>query len=138
MHAKRSIKHVTKAAGMLRALGTLFLGLLFLVVACGTNANPGAGGGGSATGGGVSDPYGVVRIKKGDTIHLGNSGPLSGPNASLGKEQENAVKLALDSRSTVKGFKVELIPGDDGCTDSSQASAVANRFISDDKIVGVI
>ena len=120
MHANRSMKHVTRAPGTFRTLRTLFLALLFLVAACGTNANPGAGGGGSAAGGGVSDPYGVVRIKKGDTIHLGNSGPLSGPNASLGKEQENAVKLVLDSRSTVKGFKVELIPGDDGCTDSSR------------------
>jgi branched-chain amino acid transport system substrate-binding protein len=86
----------------------------------------------------VSDPYGVVTIKKGETIHLGNSAPLSGPNASLGKEQENSVQLVLSQIGTVKGFKVELVPGDDGCTDASQASAVANKFVSDNKMAGVI
>ena len=107
--------------------------LLQVGMACASNASQ-TGGGAS----GASDPYGIVRIKKGDTIRIGNSGPLSGPNAALGKEQENAVKLTLDQRGPVKGFKVELVPGDDGCTDASAASAVANRFSSDEKIVGVI
>jgi len=107
--------------------------LLQMGMACASNA-PQTGGGAS----GANDPYGIVRIKKGDTIRIGNSGPLSGPNAALGKEQENAVKLTLDQRGPVKGFKVELVPGDDGCTDASAASAVANRFSSDEKIVGVI
>lgn len=111
---------------------TLLVFAVLLGGACASNSKST----GSSTA--VSDPYGVVRIKKGDTIHLGNSGPLSGSNAALGKEQENAVRLVLDQRGTIKGFKVELVPGDDGCTDASQASAVANKFISDDKMAAVI
>jgi branched-chain amino acid transport system substrate-binding protein len=136
MQANRSIRQSRIQSCVRRATWLLSLTLLFFAAACASNAQPGGGGG--AVGGGVADPYGVVRIKKGETIHLGNSGPLSGSNAALGKEQENAARLVLDQRSTLKGFKVELVPGDDGCTDASQASAVANRFISDEKMVGVI
>jgi branched-chain amino acid transport system substrate-binding protein len=114
--------------------------LLFLLAAgaaCSSNATSG-GGSGSSSASGASDPYGVVRIKKGDTIHLGNSGVLSGANAVLGQEQENSVRLAVDQHGPVKGFKVDVVSGDDGCGDASAASAVANKFVSDDKIAGVI
>lgn len=124
------------AARALPARFAMLVGLLaavFFAAACASNANK--SGGGSAT---ASDPYGVVRIKKGDAINLGNSGVLSGANAALGKEQENSVKLVLDQRSAVKGFKINLVSGDDGCTDASAASAVANKFVSDDKMVAVI
>jgi branched-chain amino acid transport system substrate-binding protein len=109
---------------------------VLLAGACASNSS--GGGSSSASSAAPSDPYGVIRIKKGDTIHLGNSGPLSGANAALGKEQENSVNLVLGQRATLKGFKVELVPGDDGCTDASAATAVANKFVSDDKIAGVI
>lgn len=129
----RDLKTV-KARQNMRRLPSLvlLLGLLLAGVACASNATPGG------SSGGASDPYGVVRIKKGDTIHLGNSGVLSGANAALGKEQENAVRLAVDQHGAVKGFKVEVVSGDDGCGDASAASAVANKFISDDRMPGVI
>jgi branched-chain amino acid transport system substrate-binding protein len=105
-----------------------------LAAACASSV----GGGGGSAPSASADPYGVVRVKKGDTIRIGNSGPLSGPNATLGKEQQDAAQLVLDQRSTVKDFKVELVSGDDGCTDASSATAVANQFVSDERIVGVI
>jgi branched-chain amino acid transport system substrate-binding protein len=112
---------------------SLLSSLLLIIIgaACASNATQT----GSST---TSDPYGVVRIKKGDTIHLGNSGVLSGANAALGKEQENSVRLAADQHGPVKGFKVEVVSGDDGCGDASAASAVANKFVSDDRMPGVI
>jgi branched-chain amino acid transport system substrate-binding protein len=106
---------------------------LLLGSACASNARQSGGGGAT-----VSDPYGIVRIKKGEAFDVGSSSPLSGANAVLGKEQENSIRLVLDQRSTVKGFKVNLVSGDDGCGDASAAAAVANKFISDDKMVGVI
>jgi len=134
MHqSSRSSATVQGAVARSIALAGLVSAVL-LSGACASNS----GGTGASSPSTMTDAYGVVRIKKGASIHLGNSGPLSGPNATLGKEQENSVKLVLDQRATVKGFKVELVPGDDGCTDASAATAVANKFVSDDSIVGVI
>ncbi len=115
-------------------------GLIFTVLlagACGSNSSGGENGGGAATST-TSDPYGVVRIKKGSTIHVGNSGPLSGPNATLGQEQQNVVQLVVAQRPSIKGFNVDVVSGDDGCTDASAATAVANKFVSDDSMVAVI
>jgi branched-chain amino acid transport system substrate-binding protein len=111
--------------------------LMLVGAACASNSSQ-TGGATSGASSGASDPYGVVRIKKGDTIHLGNSGVLSGANAALGKEQENSVRLAVDQHPAIKNFKVEVVSGDDGCGDASAASAVANRFVSDDRMAGVI
>jgi branched-chain amino acid transport system substrate-binding protein len=107
---------------------------LLAALACGARSTS-TGSGGGAT---VGDPYGVVRIKKGSTIHLGDSAVLSGANAILGQEQDNSVKLAIEQYGPIKGFKVDDVAGDDGCGDASAASAVANKFISDDAMVGVI
>jgi branched-chain amino acid transport system substrate-binding protein len=138
MRANRSTKQTLAGLAAARVIWLLPLTLLFLAGACASNAPGGSGGGGGGSSGSVSDPYGVVRIKKGGTIHLGNSGVLSGANAVLGKEQENSVKLAVDQHGAVKGFKVDVVSGDDGCGDASAASAVANKFVSDDQMPGVI
>lgn len=126
------------AAAPLLWLGAMFA-FLVLGVACGTNS-AGTGQSGASPGGsaGASDPYGVVRIKKGDAIHIGNSGVLSGSNAVLGKEQENSVNLAAGQRGKIKGFAVQVVSGDDGCGDASSASAVANKFVSDAAMAGVV
>ncbi len=119
----------------------LWLGALVALVlvgaACGskktTTSTPQAGGTTAA-----SDPYGVIRIKKGQAIDIGDSAVLSGSNAVLGEEQQNAVKLAVEQKGAIKGFSVNVVPGDDGCGDAAAASAVANRFVSDASMAGVI
>jgi branched-chain amino acid transport system substrate-binding protein len=108
---------------------------LLAALACGARST---GSGSSSGSAGVKDPYGVIRIKKGSSIDLGDSAVLSGADATLGQEQDNAVKLAIQQYGPIKGFSVNEVAGDDGCGDASAASAVANKFISDDAMVGVI
>jgi ABC-type branched-subunit amino acid transport system substrate-binding protein len=104
-------------------------------IACGSRSTQTGSSGSSSA---PSDPYGVIRIKKGNAIHIGDSAVLSGANAVLGKEQENADQLAVGQHPPIKGFNVQDVAGDDGCGDASAATAVANKFVSDDAMAAVI
>lgn len=67
-------------------------------------------------------------------VRIGHSGPLSGPNAYAGKDNENGVRLAieeLNARKIVAGGKTlrfELVSEDDQC-DPKQGVAVAQKFV---------
>lgn len=75
-------------------------------------------------------------------VKLGHSAPLTGPQAHLGKDNENGARLAVEDANaagiTIGGRKVmfELIPEDDQA-DPKQGTLVAQKFV-DAKVNAVI
>jgi len=75
-------------------------------------------------------------------VKIGHVGPVSGPNAHLGKDNENAARMAIDELNakgfTINGQKVtlQLVAEDDG-SDPKQGTAVAQKLV-DAKVKGVI
>lgn len=67
-------------------------------------------------------------------IKIGHTGPLSGPNAYAGKDNENGVRLAtedLNAKKIVVGgktLKFELVSEDDQC-DPKQGVSVAQKLV---------
>ena len=67
-------------------------------------------------------------------ITIGHSGPLSGPNAFAGKDNENGVRLAIEElnakKITVAGktLKFELASEDDQC-DARSGVSIAQKFV---------
>jgi branched-chain amino acid transport system substrate-binding protein len=67
-------------------------------------------------------------------IKIGHSGPLSGPNAYAGKDNENGVRLAtedLNAKKMVVGgktLKFEVVSEDDQC-DPKQGVSVAQKMV---------
>ena len=75
-------------------------------------------------------------------ITIGHSGPLSGPNAFAGKDNENGVRMAieeLNARKMVvagKTLKFDLVSEDDQC-DARTGVSVAQKFV-DSKVQYVL
>jgi branched-chain amino acid transport system substrate-binding protein len=75
-------------------------------------------------------------------VKIGHVAPISGPSAHLGKDNENAARMAIDELNakpfTINGQKVtlQLISEDDGA-DPKQGTAVAQKLV-DAKVNGVI
>lgn len=69
-------------------------------------------------------------------IAIGHSGPLSGPNAFAGKDNENGVRMAVDelnAKKMVVGGKTlqfKLLSEDDQC-DARAGVSVAQKFVDD-------
>ena len=77
-----------------------------------------------------------------EVIKIGHVGPVSGPSAHLGKDNENGAKMAVEELNA-KGFKIDGKPvkfvlqlEDDG-SDPKQGTAVAQKLV-DAKVNGVI
>ena len=75
-------------------------------------------------------------------VKLGHVGPISGPSAHLGKDNENGAKMAVEELNA-KGFLIngkkvtfQLVTEDDGA-DPKQGTAVAQKLV-DAKVMGVI
>jgi branched-chain amino acid transport system substrate-binding protein len=75
-------------------------------------------------------------------VKIGHVAPVSGPNAHLGKDNENAARMAVDELNA-KGFSIngqkvtlQLLLEDDG-SDPKQGTAVAQKLV-DAKVKGVI
>jgi branched-chain amino acid transport system substrate-binding protein len=86
---------------------------------------------------GKDEQFGTIVIDSGQPIKLGISTSLSGGTANLGRQIEKGARLALEEKGTVKGFKLEAEAQDDGCGNQGSVS-VANKFVSDPRLVGVI
>jgi branched-chain amino acid transport system substrate-binding protein len=75
-------------------------------------------------------------------VKLGHVAPISGPSAHLGKDNENAARMAVDELNAkgvaINGQKVtiQLVSEDDGA-DPKQGTAVAQKLV-DAKVNGVI
>jgi branched-chain amino acid transport system substrate-binding protein len=77
-----------------------------------------------------------------EVVKIGHVGPVSGPSAHLGKDNENGARMAIDELNA-KGFKIDgkvvkfvLVAEDDG-SDPKQGTAVAQKLV-DAKVNGVI
>jgi branched-chain amino acid transport system substrate-binding protein len=75
-------------------------------------------------------------------VKIGHVAPISGPSAHLGKDNENAARMAIDELNA-KGFALngqkatlQLVSEDDGA-DPKQGTAVAQKLV-DAKVNGVI
>ena len=71
-------------------------------------------------------------------IKIGVVGPITGQYAAFGEQMVKGANMAVDEINAaggVDGKKLELITGDDAC-DPKQATAVANKMVSD-KVVFV-
>jgi branched-chain amino acid transport system substrate-binding protein len=73
---------------------------------------------------------------------IGHAAPLTGPQAHLGKDNENGVRLAIDELNTqgltIGGQKVKFeLESEDDQADPRIATTVAQKFV-DDKVNGVI
>jgi len=75
-------------------------------------------------------------------VKIGHVAPMSGPSAHMGKDNENAAKMAIDELNAKgvviggKKVKLELVSEDDGA-DPKQGTAVAQKLV-DAKVNGVI
>ncbi|HEX7440627.1 MAG TPA: branched-chain amino acid ABC transporter substrate-binding protein, partial [Caldimonas sp.] len=75
-------------------------------------------------------------------VKIGHVGPISGPQAHLGKDNENGARMAIDELNAKgvmiggKKAKFELVAEDDA-GDPKQGTAVANKLV-DAKVNGVI
>ena len=72
----------------------------------------------------------------GASVKLAFVGPLTGDNANLGKNILLGVKVAVDE-ATKAGLKIE-IESFDTQGDPTQAPTVKDKYINDDKLIGII
>ncbi|ALU90644.1 branched-chain amino acid ABC transporter substrate-binding protein [Herbaspirillum rubrisubalbicans] len=77
-----------------------------------------------------------------EVIKIAHVGPLSGPNAHMGKDNENGARMAVDELNakgfTIGGKKVKFeLLGEDDASDPKQATAVATKLV-DQKVAAVI
>ena len=75
-------------------------------------------------------------------VRIGHAAPLTGPQAHLGKDNENGVRLAIDELNTqgltIGGQKLKFeLESEDDQADPRIATTVAQKFV-DDKVNGVI
>lgn len=70
-------------------------------------------------------------------IKIGVMGPFTGPAGSIGTEQLNWAKLAVEDFNAATGWSVELVEGDTQL-DPAIAVTVAESFIADGDIYGVV
>jgi len=75
-------------------------------------------------------------------IKIGHVGPISGPNAHMGKDNENGARMAIDELNakgvSIDGKKVKFqLLAEDDASDPKQATSVATKLV-DAKVAAVI
>jgi len=71
------------------------------------------------------------------TIKIGIMGPFTGPAASIGTEQLNWAKLAVEDFNKSSGWNIEMVQGDTEF-DAAKAVTVAASMIADPDIYGLV
>ncbi len=71
------------------------------------------------------------------TAKIGVMAPITGPAASIGVEQLNWAKFAVDRFNATNGTEFKLVEGDTQL-DPAQASTVAQQFVSAADVMGVV
>lgn len=85
-----------------------------------------------------SAPSFAADVKKG--IHVGNAGAFTGDAAAPCMEIFNSAQIAVDewnAKGGIQGVKIEQVMGDDAM-DPAQGVNVAQKFVADDIMFGVI
>jgi branched-chain amino acid transport system substrate-binding protein len=84
------------------------------------------------------DKIGVVKIKKGDPIHIAAWMVVAGPDASLGTDTKRGVELAIEDKAgKILGFAIKLSVQDTGCN-AEGGQAAATKLAADPTIVAAI
>jgi len=84
------------------------------------------------------DKIGVVKIKKGEPIHIACWMVVAGPDASLGTDTKRGVEIAIEDKGgKVLGFPIKLSVQDTGCN-AEGGQAAATKLASDPTIVAAI
>jgi branched-chain amino acid transport system substrate-binding protein len=84
------------------------------------------------------DPMGVVKIKKGDPIHIACWMVVAGPDASLGTDTKRGVEIAVgDVGGKILGHPIKLTTQDTGCN-AEGGQAAATKLASDPTIVAAV
>jgi branched-chain amino acid transport system substrate-binding protein len=84
------------------------------------------------------DPIGVVKIKKGDPIHIASWMVVAGPDASLGTDTKRGVEIAIDDvGGKLLGHPIKMSVQDTGCN-AEGGQAAATKLASDPTIVAAI
>jgi branched-chain amino acid transport system substrate-binding protein len=84
------------------------------------------------------DKIGVIKIKKGDPIHIGTWFVVAGPDASLGTDTQRGVEIALEDKGgKILGHPVKISVQDTGCA-AEGGQAAATKIASDPTIVAAI
>src|SRR5919201_5473798 len=108
--------------------GAIVAGLAIVAGACG--ATPGGGGGGATSG----------DTSKGEIIIASNQ-PTSGGDASDGLPAQNGIQFAVESKGSIKGFKLTFKGWDDtvnGTHDPQKGAQNIQEMIADTKILGMV
>lgn len=85
-----------------------------------------------------TDPIGVVKIKKGDPIHIANWMVVAGPDASLGTDTKRGVEIAVgDVGGKILGHPIKVSTQDTGCN-AEGGQAAATKLASDPTIVAAV
>lgn len=80
-----------------------------------------------------------IVIPPGASLNVGVSTALDGPQRDLGMDLVAAAQLSAGQFSnTLRGRPIVITPRDDGCSDPELAANVADHFITDRALVGVI
>jgi branched-chain amino acid transport system substrate-binding protein len=81
---------------------------------------------------------GVVKIKKGEPIHIALWMVVAGPDASLGTDTKRGVEIAVDDKGgKVLGHPIKISVQDTGCN-AEGGQAAATKLASDPTIVAAI
>lgn len=85
-----------------------------------------------------TDPIGVVKIKKGDPIHIACWMVVAGPDASLGTDTKRGVEIAVgDVGGKILGHPIKVSTQDTGCN-AEGGQAAATKLASDPTIVAAV
>ena len=85
-----------------------------------------------------TDPIGVVKIKKGDPIHIANWMVVAGPDASLGTDTKRGVEIAVDDvGGKLLGHPIKVSTQDTACN-AEGGQAAATKLASDPTIVAAV
>jgi len=86
----------------------------------------------------MEDPLGVVELGENDPFTLGYLLVTSGPNASLGIDEQRGIELAItDYGEEFMGRPVELV-GEDSLCSPEGGQAGATRLVTNQQIVGIV
>ncbi|MBM4339711.1 MAG: branched-chain amino acid ABC transporter substrate-binding protein [Deltaproteobacteria bacterium] len=84
------------------------------------------------------DKIGVVKIKKGDPIHIACWMVVAGADATLGTDTKRGVEIAIEDKGgKILGFAVKLSVQDTGCN-AEGGQAAATKLAADPTIVAAI
>ncbi len=84
------------------------------------------------------DKIGVVKIKKGDPIHIALWMVVAGPDATLGTDTKRGVEIAVDDEhGKVLGHPIKITVEDTGCGPEG-GQAAATKIASDPTVVAAV